>query len=380
MRDLNKFKGCLIGGAVGDALGYAVEFLPAVSIFQKYGEKGITEYELHHGAAEISDDTQMTLFTATGLLVGTTRGMTRGIMGDYAECYIAYSYRDWYRTQTEKYPLPEEYHYSWLVNVPEMFNRRAPGNTCLSALAQGGNGTLENPLNHSKGCGGIMRVAPIGLYFCDKRHDPEEIDIIGAKAAVLTHGHELGYIPAAMLVHIILKISEYGDTILEATKDAMCMMPVIFHNAKHMNELLTLIQKAIALTEENTDDLDAIRQLGEGWVAEETLAIAVYCALKYSNDFEKGIIAAVNHDGDSDSTGAVAGNILGAALGFDAIPQKYLNNLELKDIILEIAEDLHHDCKIAEYGPRDKLWESKYVAMAYKMDDNTASYRVEKEQ
>ena len=94
VRDLNKFKGCLIGGAVGDALGYAVEFLPASSIFQKYGETGITEYELHHGIAEISDDTQMTLFTATGLLVGTTRGMTRGIMGDYAECYIAYSYAD----------------------------------------------------------------------------------------------------------------------------------------------------------------------------------------------------------------------------------------------------------------------------------------------
>ena len=99
MRDLSKFKGCLIGGAVGDALGYAVEFMPASTIFQKYGKKGITEYELRHGVAEISDDTQMTLFTATGLLVGTTRGMARGIMGNY-EGYIAYSYRDWYRTQT----------------------------------------------------------------------------------------------------------------------------------------------------------------------------------------------------------------------------------------------------------------------------------------
>ena len=368
MRDLNKFKGCLIGGAVGDALGYAVEFLPASAIFKKYGENGITEYELHHGAAEISDDTQMTLFTATGLLVGTTRGMTRGIMGDYAG-YIAYSYRDWYRTQTEKYPLPEEYHYSWLVNVPELFSCRAPGNTCLSALAQGGNGTFENPLNHSKGCGGIMRVAPIGLYFCDKRRKPEEIDIIGAKAAALTHGHELGYIPAAMLVHIISRISEYGDTILDAVKDAMYTMPAIFPDAKHMDELLALVQKAIALSNENVDDLDAVRQLGEGWVAEETLAIAVYCALKYSDSFEKGIIAAVNHDGDSDSTGAVAGNILGAALGFGAVPQKYLDKLELKDVILEIAEDLHHDCQISEYGPRDNLWESKYIQMVYKKDD-----------
>ena len=365
MRNVNQFKGCLIGGAVGDALGYAVEFLSASDIFRRYGENGISEYELHRGIAEISDDTQMTLFTATGLLVGTTREMTRGIRGDYAECYIADSYRDWYRTQTEKYPLPEEFHYSWLVNIPEMFNRRAPGNTCLEALTHGRNGTLEEPLNHSKGCGGIMRVAPIGLYFCDRRYSPQAIDIIGAKAAALTHGHELGYIPAAMLVHIISRICEYGDTVLEAVRDAMRVIPTIFPKAEHMNELLALIQKSIFLSVQNVEVPVAIRQLGQGWVAEETLAIAVYCALRYSDDFEKGITAAVNHDGDSDSTGAVTGNILGAALGFEAIPQKYLDKLELKDIIVEIAEDLYRDCRITEYGPGDNLWESKYIEMSY---------------
>ena len=218
MRDLNKFKGCLIGGAVGDALGYAVEFMPAASIIKKYGRSGITEYELRNGVAEISDDTQMTLFTATGLLLGTTRGMTRGIMGDYAD-YIARSYLDWYCTQTESYPLTEGYHYSWLVNLPQMFSRRAPGNTCLSALSQGGNGTIESPINQSRGCGGIMRVAPIGLYFCDKSLDPSEVDMIAAKSAALTHGHELGYIPAAMLAHIILRITERGSSFRPSSRE-----------------------------------------------------------------------------------------------------------------------------------------------------------------
>ena len=287
MRDLNKFKGCLIGGAVGDALGYAVEFLPAVEIFRKYGSDGITEYELCNGVAEISDDTQMTLFTATGLLLGTTRGMTRGIMGDYTG-YIVRRYSDWYRTQTENYPLPEGCHYSWLVNLPQMFSRRAPGNTCLSALSQGGNGTIEDPINQSKGCGGIMRIAPIGLYFCDKSLDPSEIDMIAAKSAALTHGHELGYIPAAMLAHIILMIAERGDSISEAVSDAMRVIPTVFPKAKHMGDLLMLVQKAVDLSKQNISDHDAIRQLGEGWVAEETLAIAVCCALKYSDDFEKG--------------------------------------------------------------------------------------------
>ena len=110
MRSLDKFRGCLLAGAAGDALGFEVEFLSEETIFERFGETGITEYYLHRGVAEISDDTQMTLFTATGLLLGTTRGMNRGIMGSY-ESYIRLSYKDWLRTQTDTFPLPNEYHY-----------------------------------------------------------------------------------------------------------------------------------------------------------------------------------------------------------------------------------------------------------------------------
>ena len=130
---------------------------------------------------------------------------------------------------------------------------------------------------------------------------------------------------------------------------------------------IDLIDKAIALSKENIDDLEAIRELGQGWVAEETLAIAIYCSLKYSDDFDKAIIASVNHSGDSDSTGAVTGNILGAYLGLKSIPKKYLDNLELKDVILEIADDLYNDCKISEYGSyHDEIWEQKYIYKTYK--------------
>lgn len=184
MRKVDRFRGCLIGGAAGDALGYAVEFMQDTEIFRRYGADGITEYDLTGEVAQISDDTQMTLFTATGLLLGTTRGMIRGIMGPYSG-YIGSSYQDWLKTQEERYPLPDEYHYSWLVDVPELFSRRAPGGTCLSALRAGGSGTIEHPINNSKGCGGVMRVAPIGLYFNDRRMDIEKIDRIGAEAAAI---------------------------------------------------------------------------------------------------------------------------------------------------------------------------------------------------
>ena len=112
------------------------------------------------------------------------------------------------------------------------------------------------------------------------------------------------------------------------------------------------------MSQADVDDNEAIHALGEGWVGDEALAIALYCALKHSHNFDRAIIAAVNHKGDSDSTGAITGNILGAYLGLGKIPQKYTDKLELKDVIFEIADDLYNDC-------RDDTWNNKYIAHSY---------------
>ena len=184
MRDLDRFRGCLIGGAAGDALGYAVEFMSERSIASRYGVSGITEYELTGGRALISDDTQMTLFTAAGLLSYEARKAAGQDTVDSVKC-INHSYLDWLATQDRYYPLPDGEYCSWLVNVFQLFNRRAPGNACMAALYSGGNGTIEAPINDSKGCGGVMRVAPIGLFFDDDT-DIKEICSIGAGAAALT--------------------------------------------------------------------------------------------------------------------------------------------------------------------------------------------------
>lgn len=366
MKILDKYRGCLIGGAAGDALGYAVEFLQSEAILKKYGTKGITEYDLVDGVAQISDDTQMTLFTANGLLVGTTRGRMRGIMAPYP-AYIFQCYEEWLDTQIPEDSKQEKFHTSWLYHVPELHHSRAPGSTCINALAKGEPGSVAKPINNSKGCGGLMRVAPIGLYFKDRPRSPLEIDRIGAETAALTHGHELGYLPAAAFVHIIHRIvHDPLATLHFAVQDSMSALSELFPDAKHLDELLALMQRAIDLSAKEYDDLDAIRELGEGWVAEETLAIAIYCALKYESDFNQALIAAVNHDGDSDSTGAVTGNILGAHLGLNKIPEKYLYGLELKHVILEIADDLFHDCQMCEYGSYyDEIWFQKYMRADY---------------
>jgi ADP-ribosylglycohydrolase len=360
----------LIGGAVGDALGYAVEFMSLEQIRQKYGAYGITEYELTDGVAMISDDTQMTLFTANGLLLGTTRGHVRGIMGSY-ESYVACCYRDWLKTQDGAYHshvaenTGERRNYSWLIGVPELHRQRAPGNTCLTALRTG------VPVERSKGCGGVMRVAPVGLYFDmkDISITRNEVAAIGGEVAAITHGHDLGYIPAAALAYIINAIM-YGDytgedDLANIVSDCLEDMKAIYHEKPHIDDFTQIVEEAIMLAKSDKTDDEAIAALGEGWVAEETLAIALFCALRYKDDFEKAIIASVNHSGDSDSTGSVTGNILGAYHGYDRLPRKFVDRLELKNVILEIADDLWHDCRLPdpydEWSEEDEVWHAKYI-------------------
>ncbi len=376
---LDKIKGSLIGGAAGDALGYDVEFLSEDQIFHKYGAHGITEYRLINGVAQISDDTQMTLFTANAILFGETRLAMRGIGGD-PMMYAPRAYLDWYTTQSTSYEegsKMQRYNgkggISWLLDVPELYARRAPGNTCLSALGALMDGECRNdyikePVNHSKGCGGVMRVAPLGLHY--KNIDIKKLDMIGAKLSAITHGHSLGYMPSAVLTHILNRIVYPEDASLslkDIVIEARDTVADMFKEDEHIMELTDLINYAMELSNNNADDFENIRKLGEGWVAEETLAIAIYCSLKYQNDFSKGIIAAVNYSGDSDSTGAVTGNILGAWLGYGKIEDKWKKNLELHDVICEMAEDLCYGCHMDEYSDYyDEDWARKYMNIHWK--------------
>lgn len=407
---LDAVRGSLFGGAVGDALGYPIEFMSEYDIFERYGFGGITKYDLDKktGKALISDDTQMTLFTANGLLIGNTRGCMRGIQGD-PHSYAAQTYQDWLYTQTHTFEERDFCGYSWLLDVPELYARRAPGTTCLSALEKAKNhqdysDCIANPRNNSKGCGGVMRVAPFALDCTITSFALNMKE--AARFAAITHGHSLGYMPAAVLCHIIKRIifpekriyseppvfksvplningivlkvdvPEKAPTIKKMTLKEIVIeakeeVIKAFEGDRHLGELTHLIDRAVELSENNASDLENIKVLGKGWVAEEALAIAIYCSLKYSDDFSKGVIAAVNHGGDSDSTGAITGNILGALVGYNAIENKWKNNLECADIILEIADDLCYGCQMREYDSyRDAVWESKYINMRRYIADN----------
>ena len=404
-RDL--FRGCLIGGAIGDALGYEVEFDRWKSIKKRYGEDGIRDLELKNGKAIISDDTQMTLFTAEGLAAGAKA--ERREDDTVFEHYIPYiwgAYQDWYLTQDweTQGTVNGKGHTgnSWLYTLSDMHHRRAPGNTCLSAIAQftdpyrreqkwdasalrAGEDypTTFDTINNSMGCGGVMRTAPVGLFFDSARinrfyvqkaedisacsqeveennacsqnqeirgeefnNSMELIDMLGAEAAALTHGHPLGYIPSATLVHIVNRIvyraDEEKESLEQIVKDAVEFIEKLYDDIYGTVKFADLMRRAAAFANSDMDDHAAISMLGEGWTGHDALAIAVFAALRYKNDFRRAIQCAVNHDGDSDSTGAIAGNILGAYLGYEAIRDAFeTNKLELRDEILEMADRLY---------------------------------------
>ena len=367
MGNIDKYRGCLLGGAAGDALGYAIEFDREEAIAARYGSRGIRNYRLDkRGLAPFSDDTQMTLYTANSLLCslaalsaqassyaqasgGTqTSGGTQASDGApalvsptalaaYAPAQMAQFYVEWMYTQVSPYPLAEPK--AWISNLPELFASRAPGVTCMNACEAMANGAKA--VNNSKGCGGIMRMAPVGLINTCPNFSGVELQRLGAQLSELTHCHELGWMPAGVFAHIVsLLARDEASSVREAATQALNTLPEAFPNAHYLGQLQELLRYTLRLADSDIPDLEAIHALGEGWVAEEALAIGLLCSLRHEDDFAGAITSAVNHGGDSDSTGAIAGNIVGAHLGLAGIPQRYLEHLELRDTISKIADDL----------------------------------------
>ena len=360
MENIDKYRGCLLGGAAGDALGYAIEFDREEAIAARYGSHGIRDYQLdERGLAPFSDDTQMTLYTANSLLCslaalsaqayGGTQASggapapapatmpSPAALAAYAPAQMVQFYVEWMYTQVSPYPLAEPK--AWISSLPELFASRAPGVTCMNACDAMASGAKA--VNNSKGCGGIMRMAPVGLINTCPSFSGVELQCLGAQLAELTHCHELGWMPAGVFAHIVSLLSRNeASSVRETATQALNTLPEAFPNAHYLGQLQELLRYTLRLADSDIPDLEAIHALGEGWVAEEALAIGLLCSLRHEDDFAGAITSAVNHGGDSDSTGAIAGNIVGAHLGLAGIPQRYLEHLELRDTISKIADDL----------------------------------------
>ncbi|MHC1698685.1 MAG: ADP-ribosylglycohydrolase family protein [Geobacteraceae bacterium] len=341
----DRFCGCLLAGAVGDALGVPVEFLTINEIRKRYGPEGIQTFsETAGGIGLVSDDTQMTLFTAEGLLGEHQRCRASGSKPEYVTA-VYRSYLRWLYTQGEvsRDPGFRECLGGELLKVPELNHRRGPGSTCLSSLISGRIGTLASPINARKGCGGVMRVAPVGL-FCralpGRMDDRERAALafeLGCAVAAITHGHPLGYLPAGYLAAVLFSLTS-GTGLEEALSVAMQLL--VERSECEKSSLAALIARALRSALQVEPVPETLERLGGGWVADEALAIALYCAASAKGDLATGLRLAVNHSGDSDSTGAITGNIFGALLGKQAIPAAWLDTVEMRELLEKMGLEL----------------------------------------
>ena len=358
------FRGCLLGGAIGDALGAPVEFMSLAEIRETFGRSGITEFTTafdRKGA--ITDDTQMALFTAEGLLRAYVAGVAQNGVGVIA-AIVANAYARWLATQGHRPGIGEFDRDGWLYSIRELHATRVPGASCLSALEEMALAG-DRASNESKGCAGVTRSAPVGLW-CARLGDGLSSERaarrafeLGAELAGLTHGHPTGRLAAGALAALILLLTR-EKTLADAVTRVKSLVARYPGNA----ETLTAITRAEALASRGLPRAEALAELGEGWMADEALAIGLVCALA-APDLETGLRLAVNHDGDSDSTAAIAGNLLGAIHGAEAIPKRWTISLELRRVIVETADDLatFPEWPIGEFMPDSDAadyWKRRY--------------------
>lgn len=352
---VDRIHGSLLGGAIGDALGAGIEFDSIGDIRAVHGAAGVTDFVPAYGRpAPITDDTQMTLFTLEGILRASVRSRSRGIASVPAMCHRAYL--RWLTTQGSPWPhdVPRGPD-GWLVGVGGLHHRRAPGTTCLASLTTGQMGTVDRPLNTSKGCGALMRVAPAGFVWRAEDAFDRAVEI-----AALTHGHPTGYLTAGVLAVVIS-----GTLDGESLDASLATAEASLRGRADAGETADAIAWGRARrrqglpTPEELDGLNA--RASAGWVAEEALAIGLRVALAVEHEagtldradsdlVRAGLLAAVNHSGDSDSTGSIAGNILGAAVGAGGLPADWAPRVELADVIATLAADAV--CELSAARPR----------------------------
>jgi ADP-ribosylglycohydrolase len=289
----------LFGLALGDALGADTEFMKLPQIKQQYGPRGIQEPP---DPALYTDDTQMTLALAEGLL---DAGLSASL--DQQMTAIGKRYIGW-------------------LHSPE--NNRAPGMTCISGVQRFENGISwhESGIAGSKGCGSAMRVASIGYFY---QRDERRLREIAKASSLITHGHPAAIaasVGAAYAVKLALDdvpVADYLRLISEFTDD--------------MSDEFAQALRRVAHVAAWTDEEAAMAHIGQGWVAEEAVALALYCVIRYPNDYTACVRRAANGDGDTDSVACIAGSIMGARLGLDAIPADWRARCEHRDQIDDLA-------------------------------------------
>lgn len=354
---LSVYQGCMLGLAVGDAMGAGVDDRSLDEICADYGPDGLLGYDLVNGFAEVSSYTQVAAFAINGLLVSMARGQLRGPFMPG----ITQALKEWARSQY--FPRETDKRTCWLCHETHMRRRRIMDSRTLDALTRDVLGTPEKPSNNANGSGTLPAAVTAGLLFSPERMEPGDVGRLGAEIVALTHGDRLTFLSGAVLAYIIAGIVQDRESDLESqftnAAEAVAAQFAAFPEAA---ELETRVKRAVNVAKTGTQEpVEVLEKLG-CMDAVEVLCGALYACLVTQEDFDRAMIVSINHSGKSAAVGAVAGAILGAHLGVEALPEFYLDCLDAGAVVRELTTDLF-SCSPGKVTRRlfDDDWDRKYT-------------------
>ena len=330
---LARLQGCVLGMAVGDAMGAGVDNKTLEDICADYGPDGLLGYDLANGFAEVSSYTQVAAFAMNGLLVAMTRGQLRMPFVPY----ISMGLKEWARSQ---YFPREERRNCWLAREPHMRRRRIMDARTLDAFTRDMLGTPEKPRNSANGPGTLPAAAVVGMMFAPERMDVGEVGTLGAQTVALTHGDPLAFLSGAALAYMVAGILQDPESSLKEhfcnAADAVAGQFASFPEAALLSKKL---KNAVAMAQDPDRDATETMEALECISAAQVLCGAVYACLSCDGDFDRAMILAINHSGKSAAVGAVTGALLGAHLGVEALPEFYLESLDAGAVLRELSYD-----------------------------------------
>ena len=353
-KETSKYVGCLLGMAVGDAMGYTVDEKTWEQICESYGPNGLLGYDLQNDYAEVTSYTQIAAFVANGLMLGVTRGKQDAYLR-----YVTLALREWAKRQ--HFPRDPGRSWCWVAQKPALRRRHCRDPWMLDAFRFENLGTMQKPVNKADSPGSLTAAISVALFYNPQRMDPAQVGSLAANIIAMTHGDPVAWLSGVALAYGLAGILQEPDgSVADQFRQAADVLEQMFgERYPQAGVIAEQLRQTIemALTEERDHRSDMEQFICD--TASQCLQAAVYAAIVCPEDFDAAMILAVNHSGRSAAVGAVTGSILGARLGQETLPEFYLDSLEPIEELRELADDLAIGSP--SRGLFDDAWDQKYT-------------------
>lgn len=350
---LDAYRGCLLGLAVGDAMGLPVDDMTWDEIQESYGPHGLLGYDLRSDYAEITSYTQVCAYVCNALLLSISRGS-----GDKMPEFANLGLREW--TRSQQFARDPEGSYCWVAKLPAFRRRHCRDARMLDTLRLSVMGFPEKGPNGYNTPGSLTSAIAVGMFYHPQRMTPLQIGELTAQIVRFTHGDPTAFLSAAVLAYAITGILMEPEMELEAQfRSAIAAVNHQFRSAYPETATVAGTLTAALDLAATAEPMAQVMERLQCYSAMNCVAGAIYASVANAQDFDTAMITAVNHSGYSSAVAGITGAILGAKMGYSALPDFYLESLEPVKALCTLADDM------ASYTPSKGLfdddWDMKYV-------------------